>query len=76
MSRSAIASFATPVAECRSQIPQAKLLAPRAGERYSIHDVVFDDIDDQRFQGHGNLAQIGMGRKPDVPNFSTSASIM
>jgi len=47
--------------------PAGEVASAAAGERYSIHDLVFDDIDDQRFDGHGNLAQIGMGRKPDVP---------
>ncbi|MBV9572927.1 MAG: hypothetical protein JOY93_02645 [Acidobacteriales bacterium] len=38
-----------------------------AGERYSIHDVVFEDIDHERFEGHGNLAQISMDGKGDAP---------
>lgn len=38
-----------------------------AGERYSIHDVVFEDIDHERYEGHGNLAQVSMGDKPGVP---------
>lgn len=38
-----------------------------AGERYSIHDIVFDDLDHVRFEGHGNLAQISMSPKPGTP---------
>jgi len=38
-----------------------------AGERYSIHDVVFEDIDRARFEGHGNLAQVSMGTRPGTP---------
>lgn len=38
-----------------------------AGERYSIHDLVFDDIDRERFEGHGNLAQISMGAQAGTP---------
>jgi hypothetical protein len=47
--------------------PAGDVASAVAGERYSIHDLVFDDIDEKRFEGHGNLAQIGMGQKPDVP---------
>jgi hypothetical protein len=36
-----------------------KQQAPSAGgERYSIHDLVFDDIDNQTYQGFGSLALI------------------
>lgn len=38
-----------------------------AGERYSIHDVIFGDINRERFEGHGNLAQISMSPKPGTP---------
>lgn len=38
-----------------------------AGERYSIHDVIFADTDHVRFQGHGNLAQISMSPQPGAP---------
>jgi len=34
---------------------------PFASERYSIHDLIVDDIDAVTYSGHGNLAQIGMG---------------
>jgi hypothetical protein len=33
----------------------------RAGERYSIHDVIVDDIDGAMYQGPGEFAQISMG---------------
>ena len=33
-----------------------------AGERYSIHDVVLEDINDVAYQGQGQLAQISTGR--------------
>jgi hypothetical protein len=35
--------------------------AALAGKRYSIHDVVVDDIDPKRFRGTGNFAQLSMG---------------
>lgn len=35
--------------------------AALAGKRYSIHDVVVDDIDPTRFLGNGNFAQVSMG---------------
>ncbi len=35
--------------------------AALAGKRYSIHDVVVDDIDPTRFFGTGNFAQVSMG---------------
>jgi hypothetical protein len=47
--------------------PAGDVASAVAGERYSIHDLIFDDIDERHFEGHGNLAQIGMGQKPDVP---------
>jgi hypothetical protein len=34
---------------------------PSAGERYSIHDVIIDDIDGVKFNGQGSFAQIGVG---------------
>jgi len=34
---------------------------PLAGARYSIHDVVLDDIDDATYTGQGQLAQISTG---------------
>src|SRR5207249_6132791 len=40
-----------------------------AGERYSIHDVVFEDIDRARFEGHGNLAKVWLGRRLAIPVF-------
>ena len=33
-----------------------------AGERYSIHDVIIDDIDDVKYEGHGTFAQVSMGK--------------
>jgi len=33
----------------------------RAGERYSIHDVIVDDIDGVKYHGQGEFAQISMG---------------
>jgi hypothetical protein len=35
-----------------------------AGERYSIHDIVVDDINPTMFKGPGNLAQISIGDAP------------
>jgi hypothetical protein len=35
--------------------------APLAGERYSIHDLIIDDIDGVKFLGPGSLAQISVG---------------
>lgn len=35
--------------------------AALAGERYSIHDVIIDDIDGVKFLGPGSLAQISVG---------------
>jgi hypothetical protein len=39
--------------------------APLAGERYSIHDVVADDINGVKYRGPGLFAQVSMG--PNVP---------
>jgi hypothetical protein len=33
-----------------------------AGERYSIHDVLIDDIDDVKYEGYGTFAQVSTGR--------------
>ena len=35
--------------------------APMAGERYSIHDITIDDIDDVKFGGYGTFAQVSTG---------------
>jgi hypothetical protein len=37
------------------------IVPPFAGERYSIHDVVLDDIDHVAYQGQGQLAQVSTG---------------
>jgi hypothetical protein len=37
-----------------------------AGERYSIHDVMIDDIDDVEYEGHGTFAQASMGKGAPV----------
>lgn len=34
---------------------------PLAGQRYSVHDVTIDDIDDVKFDGYGLFAQVSMG---------------
>jgi len=34
---------------------------PSASGRYSIHDLIVDDIDAVKYSGHGDLAQIAMG---------------
>ena len=34
------------------------------GERYSIHDIVIDDINPVKFKGFGLLAQVGTGQPP------------
>ena len=39
--------------------------APRDGQRYSIHDMIFEDIDGETYNGPGVLAQIGTG--PGAP---------
>jgi hypothetical protein len=40
--------------------------APLAGQRYSIHDLVIDDINGNLYNGFGNFAQVSMG-KGNVP---------
>src|SRR5262249_1097543 len=40
---------------------------PLAGERYSIHDVIIEDVDAVKFAGSGNLMQVGTGALPS-PN--------
>ena len=35
--------------------------APRSGQRYSIHDVIFEDIDGTAYDGNGTLAQVSTG---------------
>ena len=35
--------------------------APLNGERYSIHDDIFDDIDGPKYQGNGVFVQVSMG---------------
>ena len=37
---------------------------PLDGQRYSIHDVIIDDIDPVKYAGSGNLMQIGTGPVP------------
>ena len=37
---------------------------PLAGQRYSIHDVIIDDIDGIKYNGSGNLMQVGTGPVP------------
>jgi hypothetical protein len=34
--------------------------SPKAGARYSIHDIVVDDVQDQLYRGSGTFAQISM----------------
>jgi hypothetical protein len=41
---------------------------PLDGERYSIHDVVADDIDQVKYAGHGNFAQISTIPTPILQN--------
>jgi hypothetical protein len=42
---------------------------PSASERYSIHDLIVDDIDAVRYSGHGVFAQISLGaRCPTLNN--------
>ena len=36
--------------------------APRDGQRYSIHDVIFEDIDGTAYNGTGVMAQVSMGK--------------
>jgi hypothetical protein len=38
---------------------------PLAGERYSVHDVTIDDIDEVKYEGHGSFAQVSTG--PGAP---------
>jgi hypothetical protein len=38
---------------------------PKDGQRYSIHDVIFDDIDVERYSGPGKLFQVSQG--PNAP---------
>jgi hypothetical protein len=38
--------------------------AASAGERYSIHDVVCDDVDGENYKGFGNFAQLGQKTPP------------
>jgi len=40
---------------------------PRDGQRYSIHDVVFDDIDGNTYHGNGFLVLIGTSPAGGVP---------
>lgn len=47
--------------------PPGEPAPSRAGERYSIHDLVFDDINEVRFEGHGNLVQLSMNPQPGTP---------
>jgi putative Ig domain-containing protein len=37
---------------------------PRAGERYSMHDVIVDDLNGEAYNGRGTFAQIGSLAKP------------
>ncbi|HEY1271791.1 MAG TPA: hypothetical protein VGF08_07385, partial [Terriglobales bacterium] len=37
---------------------------PLDGQRYSIHDIIIDDIDPVKYSGSGNLMQIGTGPAP------------
>jgi hypothetical protein len=37
---------------------------PLAGERYSVHDVIVDDLNGPAYQGRGTFAQIGTVAKP------------
>jgi hypothetical protein len=37
------------------------VVPPFAGERYSIHDVILDDINDAMYKGQGQLAQVSTG---------------
>jgi hypothetical protein len=42
--------------------------APRDGQRYSIHDVIADDIDRIKYSGHGTFAQIATIAHPLLQN--------
>ncbi len=35
--------------------------SPKAGERYSVHDIVVDDISSSAYNGNGTFAQVSMG---------------
>jgi len=39
---------------------------PLAGQRYSIHDLIADDIDATKYNGYGNFAQVSMGKGAPV----------
>ena len=41
---------------------------PADGERYSIHDVIADDIDDVAYAGRGTFAQVSTVPRPDLSN--------
>jgi len=41
--------------------------APKGGSRYSIHDIVVDDIQDSRYGGTGAFAQISMTPTGTIP---------
>jgi hypothetical protein len=42
--------------------------APLQGQRYSIHDVIADDIDGTKYVGHGNFAEISTIAAPVLQN--------
>ncbi|HTW32200.1 MAG TPA: putative Ig domain-containing protein [Candidatus Sulfotelmatobacter sp.] len=42
--------------------------APLAGERFSIHDIIADDIDGAEYGGHGTFAQVTSIAKPLLNN--------
>jgi hypothetical protein len=44
---------------------------PLAGERYSIHDVTADDIDQTKYNGYGTFAQVSMGAGSPVLQYVT-----
>jgi hypothetical protein len=44
---------------------------PLAGERYSIHDVIADDIDATKYNGYGTFAQVSMGPGSPVLQYVT-----
>ena len=46
----------TPVPECRLPILQTQAQLPKDGGRYSIHDVIFDDINGSAYTGPDHLA--------------------
>jgi len=43
---------------------------PLQGQRYSIHDVIVDDIDQVKYSGYGNFAQISTIATPLLQNVS------